>query len=519
MPDKNVRLRAKAERDMLASQPSPWFVELFYTFQDAQNLYMVMEFVAGGDLMTHLQRGSPLTVGTAAFYTAELLTALDCLHKLGYVHRDVKPENLVLTVEGHLKLLDFGVCKWLPPEVRAPTERFRSGRSHERTYSCVGTAAYTAPEVFASRGRKDAGGPGYDFTADLWSCGVIAFEMIHGCIPLRGRNDLRTAQKVCDWRKYMRFPFKGQWLWLQYDLVDALPDNCYGTHFSHQYSPLTVQLLESLICDARTRVPVDKIKRMPFFTMVECPVCQRAVHIEDVKGHVVVAHGSTVKRTSLLRAAFAAWQPAAAGAPLHAPARRWAFLRFAVPSGETTREHRVAVPRDMARGSRAGRACRVLGGLDAVLAQRPPLRPEVAHCHDLRHFPIDALPEGCSRSQPLPKFEPEGLDKDRALDWAQYTFQGRQERVPVDEIVKAGCQNAKKAQRASRPRTPPRTDSRPRTPRTDARRTEPETPEPPPRPGHFDFGTNVPLKTRMTKGAKPAPGRVDLRDPKVEQWR
>lgn len=97
------------ERDIMAHTDSQWIVRLQYAFQDIQNLYMVMEFMPGGDLV-NLMSTIEITEELAKFYTAELALALDAIHNMGYIHRDVKPDNMLIGANGHIKLADFGTC-------------------------------------------------------------------------------------------------------------------------------------------------------------------------------------------------------------------------------------------------------------------------------------------------------------------------------------------------------------------------------------------------------------------------
>eukprot|EP01067_Filipodium_phascolosomae_P004374 Filipodium_phascolosomae@DN2754_c0_g2_i2.p1 len=108
MKNKNQRERVIAERSVLASNLSRWIVGLEQTWQDDKCLYMLMEFLPGGDFMSHLIRLDIMTELQTQFYIAELVLAVDTVHELGYVHRDIKPDNMVLNADGHLKLLDFG---------------------------------------------------------------------------------------------------------------------------------------------------------------------------------------------------------------------------------------------------------------------------------------------------------------------------------------------------------------------------------------------------------------------------
>ncbi len=108
---KNQVAHIKAERDVLVKAKNPWVVDLKYSFQDEKHLYLIMEFLAGGDLMTLLMRKDILTEEESRFYIAETILAIESVHKLNYIHRDLKPDNILLDKEGHVKLTDFGLCK------------------------------------------------------------------------------------------------------------------------------------------------------------------------------------------------------------------------------------------------------------------------------------------------------------------------------------------------------------------------------------------------------------------------
>ena len=99
----------KAERDLLVESQSHWVVELYYSFQDAKYLYLIMEFLAGGDMMTLLIKLDIFPEYMAKFYTAECILAIESIHALGFIHRDIKPDNILIDSKGHLKLTDFGL--------------------------------------------------------------------------------------------------------------------------------------------------------------------------------------------------------------------------------------------------------------------------------------------------------------------------------------------------------------------------------------------------------------------------
>lgn len=111
MISKNQVHHIRAERDILTESENPWIVTLFYSFQDATHLYMVMEYLPGGDLMGLLMKKDTFTETETIFYVAEISKAIASVHALGYIHRDLKPDNILLDWNGHIKLIDLGLCK------------------------------------------------------------------------------------------------------------------------------------------------------------------------------------------------------------------------------------------------------------------------------------------------------------------------------------------------------------------------------------------------------------------------
>jgi serine/threonine kinase 38 len=112
MVNKNQEKHVRAERDILAiASNNPWIVDLKCSFQDERFLYLVMEFLQGGDLMTLLMEKDILTEEESRFYIAETILAVQSVHALNYIHRDLKPDNLLIGNDGHVKLSDFGLCK------------------------------------------------------------------------------------------------------------------------------------------------------------------------------------------------------------------------------------------------------------------------------------------------------------------------------------------------------------------------------------------------------------------------
>ncbi|XP_073789548.1 rho-associated protein kinase 2-like isoform X1 [Danio rerio] len=158
-------------------------------FQDEKYLYLVMEFMPGGDLVT-LTSNYDIPEEWAQFYTAEVVLALDAIHSLGFIHRDIKPDNMLLDRNGHLKLADFGTC----------TKMDSTG-----LVSCdaaVGTPDYISPEVLMSQG-----GTGYyGRECDWWSVGVFIYELLVGVTPFHSESLVGTYGKIMDHKNSLTFP-------------------------------------------------------------------------------------------------------------------------------------------------------------------------------------------------------------------------------------------------------------------------------------------------------------------------
>jgi len=221
MVEKEQVAHVRAERDILVEVDHTWVVKMFYSFQDEQNLYLVMEFLPGGDLMTLLMKKDTLSEEMTQFYVAETALAIQTIHDLGFIHRDIKPDNLLLDSKGHIKLSDFGLCTGLKkshrteyyrdlsnvqsadfvPLSRADSKRKAESWKNKRravAYSTVGTPDYIAPEVFQQNG--------YDKSCDWWSLGVIMFEMLIGYPPFCSETPQETYTKIMKWKQTLQFP-------------------------------------------------------------------------------------------------------------------------------------------------------------------------------------------------------------------------------------------------------------------------------------------------------------------------
>ncbi|XP_069320466.1 ribosomal protein S6 kinase alpha-6 isoform X1 [Eulemur rufifrons] len=169
------RIRTKMERDILVEVNHPFIVKLHYAFQTEGKLYLILDFLRGGDVFTRLSKEVLFTEEDVKFYLAELALALDHLHQLGIVYRDLKPENILLDEIGHIKLTDFGLSK-------------ESVDQEKKAYSFCGTVEYMAPEVVNRRGHSQS--------ADWWSYGVLMFEMLTGTLPFQGKDRNETMNMI-----------------------------------------------------------------------------------------------------------------------------------------------------------------------------------------------------------------------------------------------------------------------------------------------------------------------------------
>ncbi|URE17001.1 Protein kinase C terminal domain [Musa troglodytarum] len=252
----------KAERNLLAEVDSAYIVKLYFSFQDEEYLYLIMEYLPGGDMMTLLMRKDTLTEDEARFYIAETVLAIESIHKHNYIHRDIKPDNLLLDRNGHMKLSDFGLCKPLDsssfPNLNEPEQamgrnikptlddkRFNVAPAPRRTqqeqlqhwqknrrmlaYSTVGTPDYIAPEVLLKKG--------YGVECDWWSLGAIMYEMLVGYPPFYSEDPMSTCRKIVNWRNHLKFPEEAKLSSEAKDLISRLLCNVehrLGTKGAHE---------------------------------------------------------------------------------------------------------------------------------------------------------------------------------------------------------------------------------------------------------------------------------------------
>uniref|UniRef100_H3D250 Ribosomal protein S6 kinase n=1 Tax=Tetraodon nigroviridis TaxID=99883 RepID=H3D250_TETNG len=164
----------KAERNILEEVKHPFIVDLIYAFQTGGKLYLILEYLSGGELFMQLEREGIFMEDTACFYLAEISMALGHLHQKGIIYRDLKPENIMLNNDGHVKLTDFGLCK----------ESIHDGTV---THTFCGTIEYMAPEILMR---------GHNRAVDWWSLGALMYDMLTGAPPFTGENRKKTIDKI-----------------------------------------------------------------------------------------------------------------------------------------------------------------------------------------------------------------------------------------------------------------------------------------------------------------------------------
>ncbi|WVQ74170.1 hypothetical protein IAR50_003763 [Cryptococcus sp. DSM 104548] len=277
---KDQLAHVRAERDVLAESNSPWVVQLYYSFQDTQFLYLVMEFLPGGDLMTMLIKYDTFSEDVTKFYMAECILAIEAVHNLGFIHRDIKPDNILIDSLGHIKLSDFGLSTGFHKQhdsayyqrllgggdvsgnnrqSQVPTgagarnsvmvnainltmtskQDIATWKANRRklAYSTVGTPDYISPEIFLQQG--------YGKECDWWSLGAIMFECLVGYPPFCSENAHDVYKKIIDWKNYLYFPD--------------------DVHLSREAE----DLIRRMLCESDRRYNVEQLKAHPFFYGVD----------------------------------------------------------------------------------------------------------------------------------------------------------------------------------------------------------------------------------------------------------
>jgi len=171
------KVHMRAEREILETVDSPFILGLHYAFQTNDKLYLVMDFMSGGELFFHLRREKKFLESKTRFYAAEIILALEHLHSVGIIYRDLKPENILIGADGHIKIADFGLSK----------QGIEEGA---KTYTFCGTPEYLAPEILQAKG--------HDKAVDYWSLGALIYEMLTGAPPFYSRDKQQMFRNILE---------------------------------------------------------------------------------------------------------------------------------------------------------------------------------------------------------------------------------------------------------------------------------------------------------------------------------
>jgi len=196
------------ENRVLQSTRHPFIIGLQYSFKTEDRLCFVMEYVNGGELYFHLRKEFHFTQDRTRFYAAEIISAISYLHKRGIIYRDLKPENLLLDKDGHIKVADFGLCK----------EHILFGKT---TNTICGTPEYLAPEIAEMRTEDSSGKSPYGRAVDWWGVGVVIFEMLLGRLPFQ-QTDPENPESIYNQILRLEVKYPRSMSWEAKDLLEGL---------------------------------------------------------------------------------------------------------------------------------------------------------------------------------------------------------------------------------------------------------------------------------------------------------
>ncbi|CAI9728956.1 3-phosphoinositide-dependent protein kinase 1-like [Octopus vulgaris] len=249
------------EKEVLARINHPFFIRLYYTFQDTDRLYFVLSYARRGELLDYLRKLSSFDEKSTCFYSAEIVTALEYLNGLGIIHRDLKPENILLNEKMHIQITDFGSAKILGKDENVDkedtnTDGSKENRHSQRRKSFVGTAQYVSPEVLTSRSTS---------SSDLWALGCIIYQLHSGLPPFWGNHEYQIFQKILK----LDYEFPDGFNPVAKDLVQKLlvfnPQKRLGSPESGGFKPLKKHpFFDGIVWDHLwTQDPPDLLPYLP----------------------------------------------------------------------------------------------------------------------------------------------------------------------------------------------------------------------------------------------------------------
>ncbi|CAJ0846890.1 9260_t:CDS:2 [Entrophospora sp. SA101] len=190
----NIRSERNIFVQLSNNTSNPFLVKLHESFQDSNNLYLVLDYCPGGDIATRLAKFKRFDQSTSKFYLTEIITGIEELHQFKILYRDLKPENILIGADGHILLTDFSLSKQL-------------NNTSSRANTFCGTPEYLAPEIIR--------GEGYSFPVDWWSLGVLLYEFLTGNTPYQGENSNEIYKNVLE--KDVKYP-----IWMDYETKSLL---------------------------------------------------------------------------------------------------------------------------------------------------------------------------------------------------------------------------------------------------------------------------------------------------------